>query len=214
MAGTNFAVPRRTRRSRTTRQPRRVRRLVSRMNLGSRITPTVDPPQFTACPWWPLTVMETVIKDTVWTPKTVHASILATLGLTGAKYIDKGNEVDLEFKFRISTVRMWGLDKQPIQLAVCDASDESSTHWTHEFNDFASGIQFSRLGWRFGDVFVHRVLTAKQDFTLFALGQQSSNRTVLVYIQVLLRIPNAPDPALRRIFSSVARPREGFEMDV
>lgn len=212
MVNNNTTLSRRTRRSRTSRQPRRVRRLISRMNLGSRITPSVDPPQFTASPWWPLTVMMTVLKDTSWSPKTVHEAILASLGLTGAKYIYEGKETALEFKFRITTVRVWGLDKQPIQLAVCDASDATSTHWTHEFNDFASGVQFSRLGWRFGDVFVHRVLAANQEFPLFAVGQKHDNETVLVYVQVLIRMPNAPDPALQRIFSSYARSGMGFEM--
>lgn len=213
MASSNTSIPRRTRRSRSSRQPRRVRRLVTKMSLGSRITPPVDPPQFTSCPWWPLTVMETVTTDTVWTPETVHKAILATLGLTGATIPKDKATTALEFKFRITTVRVWGLAKQPIQLAVCDASDEASSHWTHEFNDFASGIQFSRLGWRFGDVFSHRVFTATQQTVLFAVGQANGTDTMLVYIQVLIRLPNGPDPALQKIFSSTsARPVSGFEM--
>lgn len=181
-----------------------------------RITPSVDPPQYTANPWWPLTIMETVSADKSWTPVDVHASILDTLALKGATVPGQGteNKVPLEFKFRVLTVRMWGIDKQPIQLAVCDASDMDSSSWTHEFNDFASGIQFSRVGWKFGDVFSHRVMTTAQSkMVLFALGQGPKPGKVLVYIQVLIRLPNAPDPVLLNALSRSMQSVEiGYDM--
>lgn len=170
----------------------RLRRMVNRVSLGSRIVPTTDPPEYTAGPWWPLTIVDTVAGDKDFTPTYLHSGILAALNLTGAKDA-KGNP--LTFKFRLLSVRAWGMAKQPIQLAVTETHGTSS-NWVKEINDFGSPINYSRVGWRFGDVFTHRVFSSTETQSLFQVAESGSTDKILVYIQVLMRVPNAPDPAV------------------
>lgn len=172
--------------------PGRLRRIVNRVSLGSRITPSADPPEYTAGPWWPLTIVDSVSGDTDYTPKKIHEGILALLSLTGAKL---GNKEPLTFKFRVLSVRAWGVAKQPIQLAVTETHGDTS-NWVKEINDFGTPFTYSRLGWRFGDVFMHRVFTSTETISLFQVAEAGTTDKILVYIQVLIRVPNAPDPAL------------------
>lgn len=185
---------RRRRQASTSRVGRstRIRRIVNRTSLGTRILPSVDPPEYTAGPWWPLTIVDSVKGDTQYTGKKIHEGILALLGLTGAKQADS---TPLNFKFRLLSVRAWGLAKQPIQLSVTE-THSTSTNWVKEINDFGTPLAYSRVGWRFGDVFVHQVHSYQDTSTLFFTGESGTEDKILLYIQVLIRVPNAPEPAL------------------
>lgn len=177
----------------------RVKRVVNRTTLGMRITPSNDPPEYSAGPWWPLTIVDIATGDTDYTPEKIHKGILALTGLTGYK---NGSE-NLTFKFRVLSVRAWGIDKQPIQLAVTETHG-STSNWVKEMNDFGTLLNYSKLGWKFGDVFIHRVFSSEEKHSLFQVAEKGTVDKILVYIQVLIRVPNAPDPALSR-FTSISQ---------
>lgn len=190
MANRMAQQPRRRNPRRRAATASRLRRLVNRVSLGARITPSTDPPVYTAGPWWPLTLVDSVAGDTDFTPEYIHKGILDMLSLTGAKIGEKA----LVFKFRVLSVRAWGMAKQPIQLAVTETHGTKS-NWVKEINDFGTPVNYSRVGWRFGDVFIQRVFTSTETQTLFQVAQAGTTDKILVYIQVLIRVPNAPDPA-------------------
>lgn len=171
----------------------RLKRMVNKTVLGTRIIPSADPPEYTAGPWWPLTIVDSVSADTTYTGVKLHQGILATLNLTDYKKASTA----LTFKFRVVSVRAWGLDKQPIQLAVTETHG-TTANWVKEMNDFGTPLTYSRLGWRFGDAFIHRVFTSEDKQEVFQVAQSGSTNKILVYIQVMIRVPNAPEPALVR----------------
>lgn len=175
----------RRKRTRRSQPSSSIRRAVNRISLGMRITPNPDPPAYTADPWWPLTIVDSVSVDTLYTPAKIHGGIISSLSFVTDT--TKG----VTFKFRVLTVRAWGLDKQPIQMSVTDG-----TSWVREMNDFGAATIYSRLGWRFGDIFINRVFESKGTDTLFSVSQADKAGKILVYIQVMIKVPNAPDPAL------------------
>lgn len=207
MVNTNRQTNRR-RGNRRTNRTGRLKRMVNRTTLGMRIVPQLDPPEYSAGPWWPLTVVDVTAGDVDYSPSKIHAGILALLNLTGYKK----DTTNLEFKFRVLSVRAWGLAKQPIQLAVTETHSTTSS-WVKEINDFGTPLGYSRVGWRFGDIFVHRVFSSNETQSLFQVAESGKTDKILVYIQVLIRVPNAPDPSLVRgiHWSSDIPPESEFE---
>lgn len=206
----NNRTSNRRRGNRRTNRTGRLKRVVNRTTLGMRIIPSLDPPEYAAGPWWPLTLVDIAKGDVDYTPKKIHQGILTMLDLTG---YTKGATTELNFKFRVLSVRAWGLAKQPIQLAVTETHSNTS-NWVKEINDFGTPLGYSRVGWRFGDIFVHRVFDYTEAQSLFQVAESGSTDKILVYIQVLIRVPNAPDPSLGRSItwsSNVNPPDTEFE---
>lgn len=181
-------VRRRTRAARPNRRvtsmPSRVRRIVSRMETGRKITPPTDPPEFNPAPFWPYTLVVKHDKGETVKTDAIHASLLTSLGsdFSAAK-----------FSFKVLSVRTWGLNKQPIKLTVYEQINGS--HQICNMSDYGGAVSFSRVGYRFGlssKIDVH----TKEDATpVFAVsGTLSTTDMALTYIQLLIRVLSPPAP--------------------
>lgn len=172
---------------------RRLGRALTRATHGVRLVPSLDPPEFTSCPWWPLTVTFSVTADSYVVPKTVFQAIRSQLQWTALK---------VPFNIRLVSVRCWGLAKQPIQLAIYDHL--GTKQMMAEMADYGDPVKYSRLGWKFGRVGLTDALAETDTDVLFAISGATDTQKVLVYLQLLWRVPNSAKP--------VALPTEQFEV--
>lgn len=187
----------RSQRSRRNNNVRHFGRTLTRATHGVRITPPVDPPSYTSNPWWPLTVVFHTFGDTEITPDSIYAGILKQMGIH--LYVDvKKNTVPLEF--RLCSVRCWGIERQPIQLAIYDSL--GGKHRFAELTDYGSAVQYSRLGWKYGRVATLDALRSTDKEVSFEISAASKTK-VMVYIQVLIRTANAPKPVGLTTFTPV-----------
>lgn len=187
---------------------RRVQRAINRLETGVRFTPGPDPTEVTRSPWWPLTLVDTQTLD----PKTQTSYKFSTVAklvknmLDLSKWTGAGtaSEVPWPFLIRIETLRVWGLDKQTINVDAYDGTNNS--HKFRQLSDFGSGINFSRVGWRFGVTGNVNTFDGGEspDTTLFSVRGSGK---ALVYIQVLISVKQ---PAALTADDDVATARWGF----
>lgn len=186
-------VRQRTNRSTRRRLPLRTKnivRRVSNIDIGVEFKPPLDQPPWTSAPWWSLTlVSNATASSTNFTGQVIHALVLKSLALT--EY--KSGTNTIKFNLRILTVRIWGLDRQPITLDIYDNSN-SGCRKLKQLNDRGSPIHFSCLGWRFGKASYAALNTDCQNDTtsIFTVGQPSGSTKIAVYIQTLIQVQGVP----------------------
>lgn len=189
------------RRRRTTRAnastPRRLKRAVDRIETGVRFVPSADPPEYSRAPWWPLTVVDSITEATQYTYKTLMTGILTAMGYTAAQQTAVGANF---YEVRVQTVRVWGLAKQAISLSPQEIVG-AGTHRMRQLADMGSGINFSRLGWRFGSVSRIDPNVNEDVYICHVGGDLSATKKALVYFQVLVCTSVGPQP--KTLMSSV-----------
>lgn len=184
------------RRRRTTRAnastPRRLKRAVDRIETGVKFVPSADPPEYSRAPWWPLTVVDSISASTQYTYKTLMTGILTAMGYTAAQQTAVGTSF---YEVRVQTVRVWGLAKQAISLTPQEVVG-AGTHRMRQLADMGSGINFSRLGWRYGTVSRIDPNVNEDVYICHVGGDLSDTKKALVYFQVLVCIAGAPQPKM------------------
>lgn len=167
---------------------RRLKRYVDRIESGVRFVPPVDPPEFSRAPWWPMTLVFNSIKDEDYTASNIIDGIITRL--YEAKDAGTGQKA---FVFRMQSVRIWGLAKQAISLDIKELIGGSNN--LRQFSDLGSGIQFSRLGFRYGTS--SRIDPIAYGTTvLFHVSGASSTNKILVYVQILFSSLSGKTPSL------------------
>lgn len=161
-------------------------RRVEHSDIGVEFVPTLDPPDFSPAPWWPITVPVTISKQTIFTWKLIHDLLLSVLGLTSVK--------DLAFNMRAQTVRMWGTAKQPITMEIF-ALSSATCRKIKQISDRGTPIHYSRLGWRFGrsSFAMLDVGCGTSEVTLFTTGGKlADDNQALIYLQLLIQVRGVP----------------------
>lgn len=167
----------------------KIRRMINRNATGFRISPPTDPPEYAPGPWWPLTVVMKCSADTSATPKDIYTSIIAQLDWT--KYV---SNTTVPLEMRVLTIRAWGTGKLPFQLTIFDHLGTKNR--IAELSDYGSAINYSRIGWKFGNIGTSDALTSSDTDMIFEITGASTTNVVLCYVQVLIRAANTPKPVL------------------
>lgn len=189
-------VPRRRRAagqttSRRRNRPSRFTRSVNRAAHGIRFTPSFDPPDYAAGPWWPITVVLGSTSDTRFNMNSVYTAALTQL--SWQNYYKENTKENVPMELRLLSVRAWGLDKQPIQLTIYDRL--GSGQKLAELSDYGTPVQYSRLGWKFGNVSTQDSVVWSDTNVLFEVTTSSTGK-VLIYVQALIRTTNSPKPTI------------------
>lgn len=207
MAGNGNNYRRRPSRGRRTpNSPRRLRRAIDRIDYGVKFVPGPDPPEFSTAPWWPITLVFRI--DAV---KTFHFSDLqkalyTAFGVT--QFIGEASaEITSPFEIRPQTIRVWGLAKQGINMDITEIIG-AGTHRVKQLADMGSGINFSRLGWRYGLAANIDPNVAEDKIPIAAI---IPNGKALVYIQVLFALKNGWDLTAMQARSSTSALKDTFE---
>lgn len=179
-------------------QPRRLQRIIDRVETGVKFVPGVDPPEYARSPWWPITVVDLLKSDKQYTSEDLHTGVFAMMGISSV--MNTANPplkiVDF-FELRVQTVRIWGMAKQPISLSVAEIFGKG-THRIRQLADHGSAINYSRLGWRFGSASrVDPVLASDKTYICHVGGDISDAKHVLVYFQVMVSIAAGVQPSLQ-----------------
>lgn len=189
-------MARQRRNSRRNRRLGRVRttnivRRVSNVDIGVEFRPTFDQPSWASAPWWPITlVAESKAAETNYTGSVIHALLLKSLNLSDFK----GPEAKPPgFNMRFLTVRIWGMDRQPLTLDIYDNST-SGCRKLKQLNDRGSPVHYSCLGWRFGKSSFAMLNTEcmKDDQPVFSIGQPTATTKIAVYLQCLIQRQSVP----------------------
>lgn len=153
--------------------------MIDRIDLGVKFTPSADPPEFSRAPWWPVTLVFAPTQ-----PETYNYSHIAKALETffGLAFKDKDGKEVFPFIVRPQTVRMWGLAKQAINLEIYEILGK--THRVKQLADMGSGINFSRLGWRYG-VAAQIDPNINEAIPLFSV---TPNGKSIVYLQALIAV--------------------------
>jgi len=176
------------------RRPVRTNNIIRRVNnidFGVEFHPPYDQPSWASAPWWALTIVSNATaKSTTFTGKALHALIIASLNLSAFVNTAK---VTPSFNIRVQTVRIWGLERQPITLEIYDNST-AGCRKLKQLNDRGSPIHYSCLGWRFGKASYAMLNTdcASDDTTIFSVGQSADNHPISVYVQLLIQLQGIP----------------------
>lgn len=174
----------------------RLGRLITRASHGIRFNPPVDPPEYVSNPWWPITTVFNVDSNSQIQAIHVYSAVITQLGF--GDYVNTESK-NIPLEMRLVSVRIWGLHKQPIQLAIYDHVGKKNRFT--EISDFGSSVQYSRAGWRYGRIATYDALTAEEEDVLFDVTGASTSQKILVYVQLLIRTANAPAPNLLRMGS-------------
>lgn len=187
-------VNRRRNRRNSGAAPRRIRKLIGKMELGTKFTPSVDPPEVTTAPWNAVTLVWKANKSFSISYKDCYKKLLSILGLkTWTKPDDKVNEDPVTF--RIETVRVWGLDKQAINVSVFELIGGGPDR-IKQLADYGSGINFSRIGWRWGAN--ARIDPGSADAST-SIVECATTGNVLLYLQVLWCVHTATAVTLKSV---------------
>lgn len=169
----------------------RIRRVINRSTHGMRITPSVDPPDYAAGPWWPITVIMKASSDSSATAASIYDQILKQLAWDGYANAAKAT---VPLLIRVLSVRAWGLGKQPIQLGVYDHL--GGKHQLAEISDYGTPLNYSRVGWKFGNIGVNDAMKSTEKDIIFAVSGATADNAILCYVQCLIRTEQAPKPTL------------------
>lgn len=177
------------------RNTRRIRRVVSQLDYGVKFVPSVDPPEYSRSPWWSFTLVSKPEKLTTYGYDLIQEGLLASMGWSSImSAAPTPAKITNPFCFRIQSVRVWGLEKQAISLDVNEVV--GTTHRIKQLADMGSGINFSRLGWKFGvaaQIDPGTSLDVSKEHPLFTVGGTGK---MLVYIQLLFSNAGAPYASL------------------
>lgn len=170
--------------------PRKLRRIIDRLERGYQIVPNPDPPSFSRAPWWPLTILYAVkpgADDLTYTSdicNTVATRILKNTG-SSVPILNLAKQII----FKVQSVRLWGLDKQMINMDVPEIVGEKRLSMV-QLADTGSGMQFSRLGYRYGSV--SRIDPLQYDeATVVCEVRIPDNTKAVTYIQILWSMKTA-----------------------
>lgn len=138
---------RRTGRPRRAQTPRHLKRIIDRLDYGCKFVPSTDPPEFSRSPWWPVTLVFRPEAVSSYSYRNIQDALKVFFGVKEFK--DSTDAVFDPFLIRPQTIRMWGLEKQGINLEVYEIIG-AGTHRVKQLADMGSGMNFSRVGWRYG----------------------------------------------------------------
>lgn len=170
---------------------RRIKRTVDRLEVGMQFVPTVDPPNYSSAPWWSITIVDNIKTTTSYKSDNIIDGLYKTLGFSDAQA--KSLTKDF-FIFKPLSIRVWGRAKQPIQLIAYDIVS-NSTHRVKQMSDLGSGVNFSRLGWRFGVASKIDPLGAETVINVAAVdGDLSATSPATVYLQIIFCIRKGQAP--------------------
>lgn len=178
---------------------RRLGRMMHRQTKGFEIVPPNDPPAYVSAPWWPITaVFVTTSGDNQCTTANIRDQILAQLDFKQYKAQDSKQQwtVPIDLELRVLSVRAWGTGLKPIQLTIYDHL--GGKHRIAEISDYGTSIHYSKCGWKFGSIGTSDALRITDSDVIFEVTGGSADNKVLVYVQTLVRTPNAPKPVLFR----------------
>lgn len=179
---------------RRTAQPLRLQRIIDRVETGVKFVPGTDPPEYSRSPWWAITVVDKITTATQYTSGRIQQGVYAMMGIT--KISNNSGEIKDYFEFRVQTVRVWGMAKQPISLSVAEIFGKGS-HRIRQFADHGSAINYSRLGWRFGTASrVDPVLCSDDTYICHVGGDLTADKPAMVYFQVMVCIAAGVQPSL------------------
>lgn len=188
---------------------KRIKRTVNRLETGVKFTPSVDPPEYAAAPWWPMTIVDKITAEKQYKFSDIATGLLKMMGMTDIqiKSLTTGF-----FEIRVQTVRVWGTAKQAIALRPAEILG-AGTHRIRQLVDLGSGINFSRLGWRYGAV--SRIDPNKNEDTYICHvgGEISADKPVLVYFQVMFAVAAAPQPKEGDVYQSLPQGIEELELN-
>jgi hypothetical protein len=106
---------------------------------------------------------------------------------------------------RVLSVRMWGLDKQPITMGVFNALSDDEVKY---ITDYGSGINFSHVGWRFG---TEMSTTSYIEGSAKKVVWVSSVSNILLYCRVLVRFDSLDTST--GVFNSISAARVPHNQD-
>lgn len=174
---------------------RSVKRIVDRIDYGVKFTPGPDPPEYARAPWWSITLVATTTDSDTYTWETISGGILMAMGASALYDTAKpAKAITDPFMIRLQTVRVWGLDKQPISLNVYDLTGQS--HLVKQLTDMGSAINYSRIGWRFG---VNAQIDPGDSTSKSSLFTVTGHGKMLVYVQVLFCRKDAPVASIKQM---------------
>lgn len=176
------------------RNTTRIRRAINRIEYGTRITPSVDPPNYATVPWWSLTLVTTLTTPSSFNYASLHEAILTTVlcdkslitDVKAKQALNPPQYTKFSFEIRPVTIRVWGLAKQSITLLPYEIVGKG-THSLSPITDNGSGINFSRLGWRYGAAAKIDPNTSEEVLIAAVDGDITEAKRALVYIQVVFR---------------------------
>lgn len=162
-------------------RPKHFIRTVQRVEMGIPITPSPDPPAWTAAPWWPFTIATPCIANTIYTIEVIHNFLLVSLGMGAMNPAPN-------FRIRMVEVRIWGLNKQPICLSIPRLTATNAR--LKQISDRGSPLRYSRIGWRYG---MDSQVSLAHDSKIEAFSVVGASQTdnILIYIQVLVQCMSA-----------------------
>lgn len=166
-------------------RPSTIARRVENIDIGVEFKPTLDQPRWTSAPWWPITVVSDIAAPTSYSFKVLHALVLTSLNLDKFK---EGTKT-IVFNVRVQTVRVWGLNRQPITLEIFSNSPVGCKKMK-QLNDRGSPIHYSHLAWRFGRSSFAYLETGcdTDDTTVFSVsGALDASNKASVYVQLLVQ---------------------------
>lgn len=178
-------INRRAGRPRRPQASKHLKRMIDRIDYGVKFVPTADPPEFTRSPWWPVTIVFKPDTAATFNYKSVADALHVFFGVKRFPNPSDDTKSFYPFLIRPQTVRMWGLDKQSINLEVYEIVG-GGKHRTKQLADMGSGMNFSRLGWRYGAA-AQFDPNSSEDTPIFSV---TPNGKVIVYLQALICLAN------------------------
>lgn len=171
---------------------------VSKLIMGSPFPVDADPPLYTGCPWWPVTIARNRTFDfrvnnvLIYDPVQIWEDLLFQIpGLVPPAYVRSN------VGFRVHRVRVWSPDS-PIHLTIC--SREGTRRSLAELSDYPGHSTNARIGYDFGDVLGATIFKPNQTVSVFEVTTKPRS-TVLVYTDVTIRFESTDveDTAVSRI---------------
>lgn len=186
-------------------------RSVHRIELGTELKPSVDPPAWISAPWWPLTVTSACTKPTSFSPVVIHALVLKSLDLDTFKRIKDSKITDESpaFRYRFVDIRVWGLAKQPLTLNIPRLNSIGTR--VKQLNDLGSAVNYSRLGWRFGLDSQLAVDYSDTDEVFSVSGSITGAKRAMVYIRLMIQRIGVGPAAEQAALEPRGGSPEGFE---
>lgn len=131
-------------RARNRRSRRGARPRLTRTMNGAFLRGSPDPPAYSNVPWWPVTIP--LRYDTGSQSSVGYLDIIAKFRkLFGFPTLAAGAKYEPPVSLRVISIRMWGLEKQPITLAIESIITKDEVKF---LTDYGSAINFSHVGWK------------------------------------------------------------------
>lgn len=166
---------------------RSVIRAIDRAETGIRFVPSSDPPEWARSPWWSITITDTLSQAKTYSYKDLNDGLLSSMGMSDAQ---KTAITGSFFLLRPVSIRAWGLQRQAISINIFEIVGTNG-HRVKQLSDYGSGINFSRLGWRFGTA-ARIDPNSSESISVASVEGASTTSKVLVYWQLLFCVLKVP----------------------